>query len=153
MGVCIISQPNFQRPSGKLYLLTPMTNLINNTATRVLLDTIPPDFKDGIEDIVNHRITPGKAGLYLVNSRAYFDLAAADTVYKIEVRENGNVISSDHQQCSIANGEVTCEINFLCHLAHDSYLELWATSVSGNDDVGLHGGPIQVTALSVQRVR
>jgi hypothetical protein len=141
-----------QRPSGKLYLGTDQLNLVNGAMTLVELDTISAGFTDGIEDIANHRITPGVAGFYDVKGQVYFKDVVADTRYIASIRVNGvtTLFSACHQASIVGYLSAACSGH--CYLAATDYVELMAQSLSGNNTVDILSAEFR-TFLSVQRIR
>ena len=148
----IIQPPAFQRPSGKLYLSAPQLNLIDMMPIKVLFDAIAPNYADGIEDLVNNRITITLPGFYDVVAHAILNEVIADKAYAILIYLNGLAAQHDLKHSS--------NVNFLglgyslpCYLDTGDFLEVFITSYAGADTVDVYGGvPIQ-TFLAVQRVR
>lgn len=153
MGQIITPPPFKPEPSGKIYLSGLQLNLVDTVPTLILLDTIATDFNDGIEDVINHRITPGVAGFYYVSAQALLINLVADKQYTLVVEQSGGDQVEDTRQASlIAN--LTLKIDYLCYLAFDEHLELWVTSYAGANTVDVYGQAVNMaTSLSVQRVR
>ena len=151
MNTQIIRPPAFQRPSGKLYLASAQLDLINTVPTLVLFDSIGAGYKDGIENTVTHRITPGVAGFYSMKSNLLLSAVLLDKYFTEEIRISG-----------VNRGQVTVQTTFNglisipdftdYYLTADDYVELWITSQNGNHEVDIVAG-VEVSFLSVQRVR
>ena len=153
MSTQIIRPPAFQRPSGYLGLSGIQYDIPNETYTVVELDQIPSDFNDGIENSVNHRITPGVAGFYAISAIiAFFDLVA-DKRYEASIELNGSTsIQATCSQASITgNEQLSCPISIPCYyLSATDYLELVAWHRAGVDTININPS---FTFLAVQRVR
>jgi hypothetical protein len=148
----IYGPPAFQRPSGKLKLSADQLNLLNGNATKIALDTIPVGYTDAIEDTVNNRITPGIAGYYCLVGQIEFKSVVVDKAYKVEIRLSGNIVSEFIAHASHAF-PITALSCLPCHiLTAVNYVELWATSYSGDNTVDI-GSSVLETYLAVQRVR
>ena len=152
MGVEIFTPPPFQRPSGMLVLANAQLNLVNNVNTLVELDSIPGDFTDGIEDIVNHRITPGVAGEYSIVGNVKFSSVVANTRYSVNLYLNlANMVTSWVVLHSSNTDPLSFRTILPCqNFSATDYIELWAQSNSGNNLVDID---INYTFLAVQRVR
>lgn len=153
MNTQIIRPPAFQKPSGKLYLGTDQLNLVNTVATLVELDTIPAAFKDGIENIVTHRITPGRAGFYSIVGQVWFKSLIADKDYFAMIRISGATIACD----SNAHASYAAAVTAKCclpnqYLSNTDYVQLYAQSFAGVDTVDIESTESR-TFLAVQRVR
>ena len=150
MGQGIIQPPAFQRPSGNLTLTNQQDNLNNGTETLVLLDLISFIPSDGIEDAVAHRITPGVAGVYTISGCVKFQNCIADKKYRTTIKRSGVALRYEESHSSIAdNLTVFCFIPNI-HLSAIHFLELYATSFSGDNTVDV--GTLY-SFLAVQRVR
>ncbi|MBA7557760.1 hypothetical protein ES705_50531 [subsurface metagenome] len=150
MGTQIIRPPTFQRPSGHLYLGTLQTNLMDGMSTLVLLDTIKADFKDGIENIVTHRITPGKAGFYSVYGHIQFISIVADKCYTAYLKKSGGFAVENPNHASFVHQIGVDAFTPCYYFSEIDYVELWAKSESGTDEVDIS---TVHTRLIVQRVR
>ena len=142
-------------PSGKLTLSDIQSNLVDVTPTKVLLDVVPAVYTDGIENIVNHRITPGRAGFYSIVGQVEFtNSIIANKYYAAYIYVNGTRLVRHNAHSGIGN-----VLSVLCslpnhYLTAEDYIELWAMSGSGDDTVDISGGgSFDDTFLSVQRVR
>ena len=157
MNTQIIRPPTYQRPNGKLYLSAQQENIVNVTWTLVELNQImggvPPDFKDGIEDIVNHRIKPGMSGFYTVFGQAVFNNIVLNKSYNVAVCKNGvqNVIISNKQSSIVDFLYVPC--SDIIFIDEDDYLDLRVKHTAGVDTVDISNGTGTDTRLTVQRVR
>ena len=150
----IIQPPAFQRPSGKLFLGTQQNNLVHGDDTLVLLDTISANFKDGIEDVATHRITPGVAGWYSIVGQVEFESLSmvADARFGVNIRVSGVLANENWVHSSIAN-TVTGVCLLPCYyLTPADYVELHARSYAGVDTVDISSNELS-TFLALQRVR
>jgi len=141
-----------QKPLGKLYLGVDQLDLVDNTPTLVLLDAMPASFTDGIEDRVNHKITPGVAGFYDVKGQAYLKDVVADKRYLLIIMLNAatpRVVACS--QAAMAE-YMSIAASALFYLSATDYLRLYVTSKAGADTVGIDAGE-RYTFLSIQRVR
>jgi len=146
----ITNQPANQRPSGNLTLTNQQNNLNNGVETLVLLNLACFIPSDGIEDIVNHRITPGVAGVYTVSGCVKFQNCVANKKYRITIKRSGIALRYEESHSALAdNLTVPCFIPNI-HLSKIHFLELYATSFSGGNTVDV--GTLY-TFLAVQRVR
>ena len=150
MNTQIIRPPAFQKPSGKLVLNSNQLNIADNTATLVELDTIPSEYKDGIENTVTHRITPGRPGFYSIVGVIEFLSVIADKNYQAGVYVSGACINRH-----VVHSGVAYVIGALCsvpchYLSAVDFVDLYAYHEAG-------AGTIDISAfytyLSVQRVR
>jgi len=141
-----------QRPSGKMYLATPQLNLVSDIWTPVELDTISANFNDGIEDITNHKITPGHAGFYDAKGLVMFSSVVANMYYGLIIRLNGtdNIISTYSHSSLAEYLSVICSAHV--YLSATDYLDLIAAAFTGVNTVDIRAGEDR-TFLSVQRVR
>jgi hypothetical protein len=88
MGQFITTPPPAQltqQPSGRIYLNGNQNNINNGVSTKVLLNTVDPLFTDGIEDVVNHRITPGVAGWYFFSASVCWEVVLDQKRYSMTV--------------------------------------------------------------------
>jgi len=151
MGAIIGSPPAPQRPSGCLYLNNIQLNLVDSTPTLVLLETIPAEYTDGIENVGTHRITPGKAGFYSIVGKIRLEQVVADKKYEALIKVSGVVIHQQYIHASLADViGVSCVIPCL-YLTAANYVELWAESFAGVNTVDISSA--LDTFLAVQRVR
>ena len=141
-----------QRPSGRMYLSVNQLNLVDMTDTLVMLDAITAGFADGLEDVVNHKITPGVAGLYDVKGQVTLVNTIADKRFSVSVKLNG--VSS--KISAVGQASIASYLTINCHdhlyLSATDFLSLWALSYAGVDTVDIYGRE-PYTFLSVQRVR
>ena len=154
MSTQIIRPPAFQKPSGKLYLLSSQLNLVNGVATKVLFDTIAPNYKDAIEDIANSRIVLNATGFYLVVAHVFLTDTVADKAYKISIYENGAEKECDYKH-SGNNTLFQIGLEFTCldYIEAGHYIEVFVTSQSGIDTADIYGGADKRTFLAIQRIR
>ena len=141
-----------QRPSGKLYLVNDQLNLVDNTWTKVALDTIAPGFTDGIEDTVNNRITPGHPGFYNIKGLVTFIHTVANCNYRARIRISNTNSYSIKYSWTGSIIRLGVPVGDLIKLTAADYVELWALSNSGDNTVDIEPG-VHYTFLSVQRVR
>jgi len=152
MNTKITPAPAYQRPSGKLYLASNQFNLVDGASTIVELDTIGTGFTDGIEDTVNHRITPGQAGFYNVIGQVTFTSVVADKAYDVGLYVN-HATWINYNRSYVGGGvHYSVPVAALVKLTATDYLELIAVSRSGGDTVDILASAYD-TFLSVQRVR
>ena len=147
-----ILESSLQKPSGKMYLTGSQLNLADSVWILVELDTIPAGFTDGIEDVVNHRITPGVAGLYSVMGQVQFREVVADKKYQVAIWITGGAAEAySIVQASIAD-RITANCQTILNLSATDSMELKVASIAGVNTVDLWGG-IGETYFCVQRVR
>ena len=148
-----ISLPQaYQRPSGKMYLNVLQQNLEHGAVTLVLLDTIPANYVDGIENTGTHRITPGIPGYYSIVGQITFSQPTVNTSYQCTIKVSGVSVVMDTKHSSQAY-DLTVKCVLPCHyLSEIDFVELYATSRSGDNTVDILNSEVQ-TFLSVQRVR
>lgn len=152
MTTIIIPSRAKQRPSGKLYLSATQSNLVDGVITVVELNTVVTGFTDGIEDTVNHKITPGHAGFYHITGMVTFLNPVAARSYYAAI-----ILNNDDYRCfhiSWAGGGTyfSVPVAALVKLTVTDYIQLWARSDSGDNTVDIQPG-VHLTFLSVQRVR
>jgi len=153
MSTRIIRPPAFQKPSGMMYLVGDQLNLVDNQETLVELNTIRVDFNDAIENIVTHRITPGKSGFYSIVGQVRFKSVVADKSYHALIRRNTvAIVQNNAFHSSNALGLTAVCIVPNWYLEADDYIELYAVSNAGVDTVDIDGCELR-TFLAVQRVR
>jgi len=153
MSTQIIRPPAFQKPSGMMYLSADQLNLLDNTETLVELNTIWAGFNDAIENIVTHRITPGKAGFYSIVGQVRFKSVVADKSYHALIRRNtAAIIQNNASHSSDVLGLTAVCVVPNWYLAADDYIELYAVSNAGVDTVDIDSAELR-TFLAIQRVR
>jgi len=150
-GMSIREWPQ-QIPSGKLYLSSDQLNLVSGAATDVELDTIADGFTDGVEDTVNHRITPGVAGFYDLKGMVTFKNVVADKSYYTIIKHSvsGTLVTVKGHASRSEDLSVPATVHV--YLPADGYLTLQAISYAVVDTVDINSGERQ-TFLSIQRVR
>jgi len=146
-----------QTPSGRMYPVGYQHNILKNTETLILLDTIDPLFTDGIEDVVNHWIKPAVAGYYLFSASATWEVGIDAKHYKLLVYAGPipKVIAIDHKGFSGAGGGctvLTCHCSDITKLIATQYIYMTVEHFDGTNNPDIMPGPVQ-TYLSVQRVR
>lgn len=155
MHTQIIRPPAFQRPSGKLYLSADQLNLVNTIATLVELDTIPTEYKDGIEDTTLHFLKPLRAGFYNVVGQIYFSACIADKTYYAMLRLSGGTFISD-VPVHTGNQAGNCVSAKCClpnqYFSNTDYVQLYGQSFAGVDTVDIDHD-VSRTFLALQRVR
>lgn len=144
--------PDVLRPSGKLYLAIGQLNLVDGVHTLVALDGIGIGFTDGIEDTVNHRITPGYAGFYIVLGMVTFDNVVAAKNYVAGIKISGGVWECLNIGWTGGGRYLSVPVSALVKLTATDYVELWAKSDSGDNTVDVYAH-IFCTYLMIQRVR
>ena len=145
-----------QAPSGRLYLDGNQAGLAGGGIYRQInLNAIMPNFVDGIEDVVNHIITPGVVGFYQVNASLKVDHPThADVSFAIHVLRNpgSNLIMQ----------KVFAPSTTDCNHSWSISDEIYISAVNQNLEMGivhqaaanqLVVGQFYCTFLSVQRVR
>ena len=152
MGQGIIQPPAFQRPSGKLYLANAQINLVNAAPTRVLFDTIPAEYTDGIEDVGQHEIVAPSTGYYSIAGQVMFENVIADKGYSARIYVDGVSVCANFVHASLVL-EVAAPVVLPGHyvLAGET-IRLYAVSYAGVDTVDIQTGQTN-TYLAVQRVR
>lgn len=138
---------------GKLYLGTDQTNLVNGTWTTIALDTIAPNFSNGIEDISNNKITPGIAGLYLIVGSVSFYNVVVDKEYGVKITKNAgfsNIAIKDYKYASMV--AYSLKIATICYLSATDYIQLRAMSRSGDNTVDVESAEIN-TSLAITKLQ
>lgn len=153
MGQDIILPPAFQRPTGKLYLANDQLNLVSGAMTIVQLDTIPPEYTDGIENVGTYGITPGVPGFYSIVGQVWFYNVVADKWYDSAILINAATFecessSQSSQPASITTKSVAASI----YLTNTDFVRLVAWSGAGVHTVDIGAGRPR-TFLNLQRVR
>lgn len=150
--------PPTQQPSGKLFSANNQDIPDGGAPVLVNLNTIQSDFTDGIEDTVNHIITPGVLGWYLVTASVCWESATIDTRYDLSLTLNpgGNHRLFNSQVCSYTAGsgghffmkvtdiiKITNIIQYFKLNVVNNHISDHATLINGHD----------FTFMTVQRVR
>jgi len=152
MGVKIIQPPAFQRPSGKLYLGNPQNDLVDSAVTRVLIDTIPAEYTDGIENGGSSWIIPVVAGYYSIVGQVMFNNVIADKGYESVIKVNTVIVCRNFVHASLVLN-VAALVCLPCHyVGAGERIDLFATSYAGVNTVDISSGET-LTFLAVQRVR
>jgi len=141
-----------QKPSGGMYLSVEQSNLIHNTWTFVELDAISAGFTDGIEDVVNHKLTPGAAGFYIVIAQVCLLNLIADKNYRVTIRISDATSVADSYAHASTEEYLTIACAALLYLSATDYVQMGVVSMAGVNTVDVLGNP-RYTFLSVQRVR
>ena len=152
------TRPLANRPNGKMYLTVNQVDLLNGVQTPVELESIWPGYIDGIEDNVNHRILPGRAGFYLVIAQVFFTQVVADKSYEIWIMHKTAAAAWTEMAHDKRHSRVTDDLSCIASdviwigndLAFDAF-EIWAQSNSGGNTVDILG--VAETFLLVQRLR
>ena len=154
MGSSIIIPPAFQRPTGKLYLDDYQINLVSGDETLVELETIPAAYNDGIENVVTHRITPGRPGFYAVVGQVSFMAIVADKDYEARLKMSGGPSYAGRKVTHASRtGTLGVTASTPAHyFSATDYVELWAVSEAGVDTVDINTTEV-FTFLALQRVR
>jgi len=152
MNTQIIRPPAFQKPSGRLNLSAEQSNLVSSVGTLVNLDVIPAVFTDGIENIVTHRITPGRAGFYSIVGMVRFIGTVDCTAYNCSIKVSGVEVCDNQNQAGESGSLSTLCVLPNFYLSASDYVELWATSFAGGDTVDIDSTN-ERTYLALQRVR
>ena len=143
-----------QQPSGKLYLNALQAGIPGDGLYhQILLDTIMANFTDGIEDTVNHIITPGVAGYYQVNASMKVDHPVVGEIYCLHVLRNvgGNLILQGMGHASSAANNLIVNCSDVLYLTNIHFLEMGIVHwVAAGESVTVS---YYSTFLSVQRVR
>lgn len=140
------------RPSGWLYLNTHQSDIATATWTIALLDAIGADFADGIEDTVNHKISPGVAGLYQIYGYGRFNQIVADKPYAIRLLLNGSTYLRERWLHGAVVNYLGLDAQIERWLSATDYVQLQVYHEAGVGTVDLYAG-IHLTGLVVQRVR
>ena len=140
------------KPVGGLYLGTSQEDIANETITKIDLDTKITGFGDNIEDTVNHEMTPGVAGLYLVIGKVKFTNCVADKSYSAFVYKEGTTqIAMDQVQSASTDNAHPKAVNIV-QLTDTDTLDLRAHHNAGVGTVDVGAGAIE-TYLCCIRLR
>ena len=125
--------------------------------TLVELDEISTGYIDGIEDLINFRITPGVAGLYIVSGQVAYENAIIDKLYRAQIYRNWGIggsrrVAFNERYLEYAGGVQNIHCYGEVWLDEDDYVELYAYNFSGVDTVDVTLGEIN-TFLVCQRIR
>ena len=146
-----LTQPHLaSRPNGKLWLDNAQNDLVHAAVTRVNLNAVSADFTDGIENIINHRITPVVPGLYQISAQACFVNCVSNKDYEIFIRINGFTRYETLVPLNSAGDRISIACSFPYYL-NDDYVELFVRSMAGVDTVDLANFE-QDTFLAVTRL-
>lgn len=141
--------PTILKPSGCLFLGQNQNNLPIDVWTDVELNTISSGFTDGIEDTVNHKITPGVAGLFLLIGRISFVEIIGDYEYGCAIELNGGGTLIENW----GHSSLEADLNVCCTMIHwltnTDYIKLQAYNGGNAATVDVK----QVSGLSVARLR
>lgn len=146
------SPPAILKPTGRLYLNTEQSNIPTGTQTLVNLDTIDSDFTDGIEDTVNHKITPGVAGFYLIVASVYWSVTVSGKDYYAYIKRSGSYTAAFAKSQADHTGEVSNVVATIDYLSDSDYIELTVGHNAGVDTPDIKAG-LQYTSLALQRLR
>lgn len=145
-------------PSGRMYLQGLQDNINNGVATRVLLNAIDATFTDGIEDVVNHWILPGVAGLYAFHAGLFWDTTLDDKAYDLTVHAGTTgaeniLVRARIAGCTAITGlEVSLNISGLVWMSNLDHIY-----ICGNHNDGTNNPDFVSTSpktfLALQRVR
>jgi len=147
-----------QTPSGRLYLAGNQNNINHSVETLVLLDTVDPLFTDGIEDVVNHKITPGVAGWYYYSASVCWETVLDQKRYDMMVLRNaGDICIGRDSYTNSGSGLGTAgqgfnKVSDIIYLTAIQFLELWVNHEDLTNNPDIIGG-ITRAFLTVQRVR
>ena len=147
-----ILESSLQKPTGGMYLSVEQSNLVHNVWTFVELDAISAGFTDGIEDIVNHKITPGVAGYYLIIAQLCLLRLIADKNYRLTIRISDATSIADSYVHSSVVDSLSINCTTIVYLGAADYVQIGVTSMAGVDTVDILANP-RYTFLRVQRVR
>jgi len=147
-----------QTPNGKLFLNHNQDIVHGGAPVLVEIDEIHTDFTDGIEDIANHKITPGVIGWYLVIGKVCWESAEIDIRYDLSLTLNPGAAHRlfDSQVCSLTGGtgaQFHCKVVDVIKITNvNQYFELKVVNNSVADHATLINGH-DYTFMTVQRVR
>lgn len=148
-----IGSPIDNRPNGEMELSANQNDIASGTPTKVLLNTVPADFVDGIEDTGNNRIGPVRPGWYQVTGRIVWNNVPAETRLVAQVKRTGaTIIVGNTNEYSVGGSGLPVECSKLVKLAANAYLELEGIQNSGVGTVDIRGGARE-TFLQAQRIR
>ena len=140
------------KPAGGLYLVSDQLNIVNVTATLVELDNEIPDFEDGIENKVTHRITPAVAGFYMITGQLKYSSVVADHNYMAMIRRDGAVELAKSIIHAASAEDLAVVTGTIAYLSDSNYIELVAYHSAGVDTVDIESGA-GVTFLTLERLR
>lgn len=153
MNTQIILPPAYQKPTGRLYLQGDQDNIASGVSTKVEINYVSAEYVDGIEDGVNHRITPGVPGFYTIQGQIVFEEVVADKQYIANIYVNGSPDFSKSYAHSSNVGDISASVNIASvWLSATDYMELYGEHNAGVGTVDFAGGRHN-TFLIVQRVR
>lgn len=124
----------------RAYLGTIQTNLTDNTATKVLLDTESYDVGSNF-DTTNKRYVAPVTGYYQVNASIQFSSAIADKIYMPYIYVNGVSYATQYAtNGSDSNGVFSTNISDLVYVVAGQYIELYAKVICGANTVDIAAG-------------
>ena len=151
MSTQIIRPPAFQRPSGRMYLFAVQNNIADGSWVDIVLNAVSADFKDGIEDIANHRIVVDVAGFYFVNGQISLKEAPVNIQYSVRITKNAAAICL----AVLHNRDLLIlRRNFsnIIYCSAGDIFEMSVYSADATNATDIQGGENE-TYLAVQRVR
>ena len=140
------------KPAGGLYLVSDQLNIPNVTATLVELDNEIPDFGDGIENKVTHRITPAVAGFYMIIGQLTYSSVVADHNYMATIRRDGSAELAKSIIHAASADDLAVVTGTIAYLSDSNYIELVAYHSAGVDTVDIESAA-GVTFLTLERLR
>lgn len=151
MGARPIPPPCYQGPSGRLYLNSQQDDIPDDVSTLVELDTIDPDFNDGIENWALHKIIIKTAGFYLVKGKVRYTTITIDKMYSVEIWVEGVLRLMDYRH-AVSINSVSPEVCDVMYLNKFDDIMLYAKHAAGVATIDIKEGR-DSTYLTVQRVR
>lgn len=135
----------------RAYLGTTQSNITDNTATKVLLDTESFDVNSDY-DAANKRYVAPVTGYYQVNASVSFSGAIASKLYIAYIYVNGASVT----QLYVANGTdgnavCSAHLSDTVYIVAGQYVELYAKTLAGANTVDIGAGSA-ATYMSIHLV-
>lgn len=141
-------------PSSLMYLQSAQENIANWANVLVELDRVPADYTDGVEDTVNHKITPGIAGYYCVVAQITYFNVVADKQYQVRIKLSNEAVFAAIGVNHVSTTEqISCIAVLPClKMAADDFVSMYAFHEAGVGTIDIESNS-NYTYLSLQRVR
>ena len=142
-----------QSPSGKLVLTATQLNVTKFSETLVVLDQIPAEFTDEIEDIANHQIIIPETGYYAIVGQVTFEnLLAENANYTALIKVNATSVCRASEQANNVNNASCLLVMPSQYCVLNDVIKLYAISGASDNTIDIRCDA-DMTFLAVQRVR
>lgn len=135
------------KPMARAYLGSNQENLITNTYTKILLDSVDYDIGSNFS---SYKFTVPCTGYYKVNCSVMFVSVIADKLYIGQFRVNDTSVCDDYKHSALAQS-LQVKPSSTLYLNKGDYIELFGVSFAGVDTVDVIKGS-KYTFLEVEFV-